>query len=107
MDRSANDGIIRLFHTDRATLELQEPRQDLPCTVTPLKPILGFDLRLHAGYEVAVPLKDLAGLDGVLTVIFRVTAENGKDGPAYFTQHFKMPSVEEDARGDSIPEWDF
>lgn len=99
MDRSANDGIIRLFHTDRATLELQEPRQDLPCTVTPLKPILGFDLRLHAGYEVAVPLKDLAGLDGVLTVIFRVTAENGKDGPAYFTQYFKMPSVEEDARG--------
>ncbi len=101
MERSTNDGVIRLFHTDWATLELQEPRQDLPCTVTPVKPVLGFDLRLHAGYEVAVPLKDLAGPDGVLTVVFRVTTENGKDGPAYFTQHFKMPFVSEDARGEA------
>lgn len=100
MDRSVNDGVIRLFHTDWATLELQEPRQDLPCTVTPVKPALGFDLRLHAGYEVAVPLKDLAGPDGVLTVVFRVTPENGKDGPAYFTQRFITPSIEEDSRGE-------
>ena len=50
---------------------------------------------------MAIPLKDLAGPDGVLTVIFRVTPETAKDEPAYFTQHFKMPSVEEDARGEA------
>jgi hypothetical protein len=101
MDRSANDGIIRLFHTDWATLELQEPRKDLPCTVTPAKPSLGFDLRLHSGYEVAMQLKDLTGSEGPLTVIFRVIPENHQDAPTYFSQRFTLPPIEEDAQGEA------
>ena len=91
---------VHLVPTDMAVLELQEPRKDLPCTVTPVKPALGFDLRLHAGYEVIVPLKDLAGSEGVLTVIFRVTPALHKDQPVYFSQRVRMPLIADDARGD-------
>ena len=59
--------------TDWAILETQEPRKDLPCTVTPIKPVVGFDLHFHSGYEVEVPLKELAGRDDLLTMLFRVT----------------------------------
>jgi hypothetical protein len=107
MDRSTNDGIIRLYQTDWATLELQEPRQDLPCTVTPSKPVLGFDLRLHAGYEVAIPLKDFAGEADSLTVIFRVTPQGGKNEPTFFTQRLNVPSVEESARGEAYLNGEF
>ena len=38
-----------IFNTDLAVLEGGEQRKDLPCTVTPSKPTLGFDLKFHAG----------------------------------------------------------
>ena len=46
-----------MMTTDLAVLEAQDVRKDLLCSVTPVKPVLGFDLRFHAGYEVNVPLK--------------------------------------------------
>ena len=51
---------MRLFTSDAAILEAQDVRKDLPCTVNPTKPVLGFDLRFHAGYDVNVPLRDLS-----------------------------------------------
>src|SRR5437660_1036607 len=71
-----SSGAIRIFNTDMAVLEAQDVRKDLNCSVTPNKPVLGFDLRFHAGYEVAVPLKDLSGGDNQLTILFRVTPDN-------------------------------
>lgn len=50
-------GPVRIFSTDMAVLETQDTRKDLPCTVTPGKTNLGFDLRFHTGYDVTVPLK--------------------------------------------------
>src|SRR5882724_10534627 len=91
----------RLVNTDIAVLEAGEVRKDLPCTVTPAKPALGFDLKFHSGYDVTLPLKELAGSDNLLTVLFRVVPENHKDDPAYFTQKIRVPSLEEDARGDA------
>lgn len=91
----------RLFNTDMAVLEAGDPRKDLPCSVTPAKPMLGFDLRFHAGYDVTVPLKELAGTDNLLTILFRVTADNHKDEPMYFLQRVRVPSIEETARGDA------
>jgi len=82
-------------------LEAQDVRKDLPCSVTPVKPVLGFDLRFHAGYEVNVPLKELAGNENKLTIIFRVTAGERKDEPAYFVQHVHVPSIEDEAKGDA------
>jgi hypothetical protein len=99
--------VVHLVQTDLAVLELQEPRKDLPCTVTPVKTALGFDLRLHAGYEVIVPLKDLAGSQGVLTIIFRVTPALHKDQPVYFSQRVRMPLIADEARGEVEMEGSF
>ena len=98
---------VHLVPTDMALLELQEPRNDLPCTVTPVKPALGFDLRLHAGYEAIVPLKDLAGSQGALTIIFRVTPALHKDQPVYFSQRVRMPLIADDAQGEAEIEGSF
>ncbi len=90
-----------IFNTDLAVLESGEQRKDLPCTVTPSKPTLGFDLKFHAGYQVTVPLKELAGTDNALSIVFRVAPDNHRDEPAYFTQHLRVPPIEEDAKGDA------
>src|ERR1700676_2922916 len=63
---------VNIFNTDLAVLEAGEARKDLPCNVTPSKPTLGFDLRFHAGFEVTFPLKEVAGGDNMLSIIFRV-----------------------------------
>jgi hypothetical protein len=99
--------VVHLVPTDMAVLELQEPRKDLACTVTPVKPALGFDLRLHAGYEVIVPLKDLAGSEGALNIVFRVTPDLHKDQPVYFSQRVRMPPIAEDAKGEVEMEGSF
>jgi hypothetical protein len=95
-------GPIRLFTSDAATLESQETRKDLPCTVAPDKPQLGFDLKFHAGYEVTVGLKDLVGDGNQLTMIFRVTAADKPDDPAYFSQRVSVPRIDEDERGSAF-----
>jgi hypothetical protein len=97
----------RIFNTDMAVLEAGEVRKDLPCEVTPIKPVLGFDLRFHAGYEVSVPLKDLAGSENLLTILFRVTPDNRKDEPTYFIQRVRVPRIEEDAVGDAYLQGSF
>jgi hypothetical protein len=94
---------VNLLPSDQETLESDEARKDLPCTVTPRKTDLGFDLRFHAGYDVSIPLRELAGDGGdeVLTIIFRVFGAEGKDHAAYFSQHIHVPAIEDDARGDA------
>jgi hypothetical protein len=99
MQASGPGEIVRIFNTDSAVLESQEARKELPCTVTPIKPALGFDLRFHAGYEVSIPLKDLSGSEDLLTMIFRVTPEGHKDEPVYFSQRLTVPPIEENAKG--------
>src|ERR1051326_8147871 len=99
MTASGPGGMVRLFTSDAAILEAQEVRKDIPCTATPIKPVLGFDLKFHAGYDVSIPLKELAGSDNQLTMVFRVNAENHPDEPVYFSQHFSVPSIEADAGG--------
>lgn len=96
-----SSGLVRIHNTDMAVLEAREDRQDLPCNVTPSKPLVGFDLRFHAGYEVTVPLKELAGSENTLTVLFRVSPENRPEDSTYFVQRFRVPSIDEDARNDA------
>ena len=104
---SGPGAVVRILNTDLAVLESQEVRKDLPCTVTPIKASLGFDLRFHAGYEVNVPLRELSGSENLLTMMFRVTPENHKDEPQYFTQKFSVPSIEDNARGDAYLQGSF
>lgn len=101
-------GQVRMFNTDMAVLEMQEVRKDLPCSVTPTpKANLGFDLKFHAGYEVTIPLRELSGSENLLTIVFRLTPENKKEDPLYFTQRVKVPSIEEDAKGDAFLQGSF
>ncbi len=98
---SGPNGTVNIFNTDLAILEAGETRKDLACTVTPTKPTVGFDLRFHAGYQVTIPLKDLAGGENMLTILFRVEPQEHRDQPVYFAQHIRVPAIEEDARGDA------
>ena len=98
---TAPGGLVRTFSSDQAVLEAQDVRKDLPCTVTPAKPGLGFDLKFHGGFEVGVPLKELAGNENLLTIVFRVSPSGHPDQQVYFTQHITVPSIEENAKGDA------
>jgi hypothetical protein len=98
---TGSGGMVRLFGTDQAVLEAGEARKDLPCTVTPTKAAqVGFDLKFHGGYEVSLPMRELAGMENLLTIIFRVTPSDGGDA-TYFIQRMKVPEIEEDAKGDA------
>jgi hypothetical protein len=90
-----------IFNTDLAVLEQGEQRKDLPCSVTPSKPALGFDLKFHAGYLVTVPLRELAGEENTLNIVFRVSEQDHRDEPFYFIQHLRVPAIEEEAKGDA------
>lgn len=104
---SGPGGAAHLFNTDAAVLESQEPRKDLPCTATQVKPLLGFDLKFHSGYEVSVPLKELAGSQNLLTMILRVTPDEHKDEPVYMSQRVNVPEIEENAHGDAYLQGSF
>lgn len=98
----------RVIHgSDQAVFEAAEERQDLPCKVEPVKPVLGFDLKFHAGYEISVPLRELAGEENLLTILFRVTSDKKKDEPVYFTHKIRVPSIVEDAKGDAFLQGSF
>lgn len=88
--------------SDLAVLESSDERKDLPCTVTPSKAEIGFDLRFHAGYDVSVPLSELAGETQLLTVVFRVYPEGDRDRAKYFVERFETPQIADGAKGDAL-----
>jgi hypothetical protein len=94
--------LVHPMPSDMVILESDEARKDIPCTVTPRKPELGFDLRFHSGYDVTIPLRELSGDGGMLSIIFRVAPENARDHGSYFVQHFRVPPIVEDAKGDAF-----
>ncbi|HEX3747071.1 MAG TPA: acetyltransferase [Bryobacteraceae bacterium] len=91
-------GLVRLMPSDATILEAPENRKDLPCTVNPDKPALGFDLKFHINYEVTVPIKELVGAGNQLTIVFRVTPDGQRDG-TYFSQHYSVPQIDNDEGG--------
>jgi len=101
MPGSGPDGRVRLHTSDLAIFIARQPRRDLPCSVSPNKPMLGFDLKFHASYEVAIPLKELAGGPNMLNVLFRVTPKDPAGEPVYFRQRIRVPEIEPDAAGDA------
>ncbi len=93
---------VTLMPSDLAILEEDDARKDLSCTVTPRKPELGFDLRFHGGYDVTMPLSELSGSGEVLTVVFRVYPQGEKIHAANFVQHFRVPPIDDEAKGDAF-----
>ena len=104
--RSGGGGPM-LMGTDMAIFEARDPRNDLPCQVVPSKPVLGFDLKFHAGFDISVPLKELAGSENLLTIVFRVVPENRKEQPVYLSHKIRVPSIEENAKGDAYLQGSF
>jgi hypothetical protein len=102
MPPSGPGGAVSLFTSDAAILEAREVRKDVPCSVAPIKPILGFDLKFHAGYDVSVPLKELAGSDNHLTMVFRVAPDQKPDDAVYFSQRWNVPMIDADAGGSAL-----
>ena len=94
-------GSVQLLSSDAAVLDVEDVKKDLPCTATQIKPVLGFDLRFHTGYDIVLPLKEVAGSGDVLTILIKVTPDEAKDSPVYFSQHYNVPEIEEDAKGDA------
>ena len=101
LNASAPGSAVRIFNTDMAVFEAGEARKDLPCDVVPSKPELGFDLRFHTGYDIVVPMRDLAGAENLLTVLFRVSEQRDGTAPIYFSQKIKVPLIDEDSKGDA------
>jgi hypothetical protein len=101
MQGLASGGTVQLLSSDAAVLETEDLKKDLPCTVTSVKPLLGFDLRFHSGYEITLPLRELAGEGDLLTIIFKVSSDAAKDNPVYFSQRYNVPDIQPDARGDA------
>lgn len=99
---AGNRGAIRLHNTDLAVMEAGEERKDLPCLVVPEKPFLGFDLKFHSGYDISIPLHELAGNEDLLTIVFRVVPDGRAEQPTYFTQKIRVPPIEEEAKGDAL-----
>ena len=96
-------GEVRLHTSDLAIFAAEQQRDDIRCAVSPHHAMLGFDLRFHAGYEVAVPLRELAGRHNLLSILFRVTPVDGPEDadPVYFVQRIRVPEISEDAQGDA------
>jgi hypothetical protein len=99
---SSASGPVHPFGSDLAVLEAQEVRKEITCTVTPDKPTLGFDLRYHAGFNITVPLKELAGDENSLSILFRVTPLDHPGEPTYFVQRYTVPMIADDAGGDAL-----
>jgi hypothetical protein len=97
---SSSDGKAYPLFSDVAILSEDTPRKDLPCSVTSVKPELGFDFRFRAGYDVTAPLKELSDEEGRLTMVFRVTPTDHPGDPIYFSQQLAVPEIEADAKGD-------
>ena len=103
MLRPAESGeLVNPIPSDLVVLESDEVRKDLPCSVAPRKPDLGFDLRFHSGYDVTVPLNELSGDGQTLSVIFRLAPDDSRERAVYFVQHFHVPPIEDSARGDAL-----
>jgi hypothetical protein len=96
-----------LFNGDAAVLETGDLRKDISCMVKPIKPELGFDLKFHSGYQVAVPLHELEGTGNNLSILFRVTPNVKTIEPVYFVQQVRVPPIEEKASGEATLQGEF
>ncbi len=90
-----------MFGGDETILDTKDPRQDIPCKVTPEKPELGFDLKFHTHFEISIPMQELRGGEDLLTMLFRVTPVLHPDNPSYFIEKISVPKLDERVGGDA------
>jgi hypothetical protein len=96
----SSPGEKRLFQSRLKGLEAQQSRRDLPCVVTTPKPELGFDFMFHTGYQVDVPVREMAGDGNELTIQFRVVPQDRPDDPSYMVQRVSVPALDAHSGGE-------
>jgi hypothetical protein len=85
---------------DLRGLGRQQPRRDFPCSAELQYPRLDFNLEFRSGYDLSLPLAKLAVSNPTyLTVLMRVTPEDGSGTPSYFLQGFHVPALDRTAGG--------
>jgi len=93
-------GEIRLLQSDLALLESQQPRRDLRCAVSVPRPELGFEFMFHTGFEVRVPIGEVAGDGNELTINLRVFPQNRPNDLTYMVGKVPVPAIEKRGRGE-------
>lgn len=94
------DRLLHILAGDRAVLSSDVNRSDLQCRVEPLEPRMDFELKFQAGYLIHVPMAELAADGERLNVLLRIRPFAAEASDAvYFTQHFDVPPIEQDAKG--------
>lgn len=87
---------------DLAILARPDPMKGLDCEVAAKPADIGIDLRYHAGYSVAIPLRSLAGNGGELRTVLRVTYLDGQpQHSTTFSWHMPVPPIPEPAKGEA------
>ena len=81
-----------------AAFESTEPLKALSCAVTTQKPVLGLDLKFHAGYQLAIPVQELQPGDSV-TLLLRITPKTTPNSQFYFQDRFRITTTKEQANG--------
>jgi hypothetical protein len=64
----------------------------LKCQVQPLRPVLDFSLRFHAGYTVLAPMNQYNGPGHRWRVGLRIQAASAAE-PVYFVDRLRLPDV--------------
>jgi hypothetical protein len=73
---------------------------DFSCEVQTVKPELGFDLKLHTGYTISFPLRELAGgSGGTLSAVLRVAPDEPNAQATYMVQRFQAPPLPDNVKG--------
>lgn len=82
----------------------QEYRRDFPCSVTLIKPDLGFDFAFHSGYDVVMPVNALVNAGNELNIVLKISKQDSRDNvPYYGTQKVPVPipSVQMNSKGNA------
>jgi hypothetical protein len=74
-------------------------RNNLSCSVIPIKAQLDFDFSFHSGYNVKIPRHELAGDGNELTVLFRIFPKDRKEEATYMSQGIRVPAMDDDVGG--------
>jgi hypothetical protein len=96
----SSGGGLRLHPSDLAILESQEPRRELACVVKTPKPELGFDFMFDTGFEVHVPIREVAGDGNELTVVLRIFPQDRPNDRTYMVGNIGVPALEHSGGGD-------
>lgn len=65
----------------------------LECSVSPLRPALGFNFRIQAGYIVHLPLNQFSGPGHSVTALLRITPDVSGASPVFLTDSLRLPPV--------------